>query len=197
MHRFFIINVSLLLAFVFSATCYASSTSKLQNQNFSVSLDLEGKSFIQVLTAISDQTGVKIVYSGDRPTKKKDIRIVDVPLEKAIVKVLSHYGFENHAAVYNKEGRAIVQIKLHGYMRKTGTHTSRQVNHLDIAQRTNTRRHEPDNKNDMRPLSSDKVIKLKINSQSAENEDMSRRPLTSKQMNLLNKNYEMSHSIGR
>lgn len=118
-----VLAVALLFIVFFSTTsCYAIPTDKINDHRF-VSLDLKDKDFIQVLSSVSDQMGIDIVFSGEQPAAKKDIKIASVPLDRAIVQIVRRYDIENHAVVYNTEGGA-EKIKLYGYTERTSTSPS-------------------------------------------------------------------------
>lgn len=164
-----------LLYFLFFTTAsgFAIPTEKIADHRF-VNLDLKAKDFIQVLSSLSDQIGIDIVFSGEHPDTKKDIKIAEVPLDRAIVQIVRHYDIENHAVVYKTEG-GVEKIKLYGYNERTGTSPSFST--VNLAKSI---------EHDETPVSREQLDLLATQSQPIKLEE-GRQPLTYEQLTKLKK----------
>ena len=114
---FFYKFLTIALLFVLSILTTIGYTGPIDTQNYHrlVNLDLKDKDFIQVLSAISDQVGIEIVFSGEPSSEKKDIKISNASLDQAIAQVIRRYKVKNHTIVYNAKDDIILQFELHGY----------------------------------------------------------------------------------
>ena len=107
--------VFLLIVPLLSGTACGATLTTESYANRLVTVELYDKDLMQVLSAISDQVGIKIIFSGKQPTMKTDIKMVGVTFENAINNVLHNYEVKNHTIVYNTTENAIERIELHVY----------------------------------------------------------------------------------
>ena len=86
--------VHLLASFLFLSILLLSSLSS-DAQNKVVNMNYKDASFVEVINAFRQQTGVKFLYNLEKVKDKrcKDLILKNVPVDKAIGIVLEHFGF--------------------------------------------------------------------------------------------------------
>ena len=84
----------LLASFLFLSILLLGSLSS-DAQNKVVNMNYKDASFVEVINAFRQQTGVKFLYNLEKVKNKrcKDLILKNVPVDKAIGIVLEHFGF--------------------------------------------------------------------------------------------------------
>ncbi len=178
-------NIALLVVISCVTTIGHTAPIDLKNHRSIVNLDLEDKDFNQVLSAISDQVGIEIVFLGEPPAAKKNIKLSNVTLDQAIAKVIRLYNIENHAVLYNAKDDTILQIELHGYAGGSGESHSSSLAIL----KENSKRIEAEERRALQPLTEEQLVILKENSKIIEAEERrALQPLTEEQLAILKEN---------
>lgn len=166
--------VFLLFMIFYAAIGYALSSTLIESDRH-INMELKNKDFIQALTALSKQSGIKIVFHGNKPIDKLDITIVNVNIEEAIAKVARRYGVKNHTMIFKSNGEAPVQIDLHTFTSTKETYTIPSRLGIPL-------------ENTHAPLTFDQIDGLMAQSEQIQAEfDKSMRPFTAEQLGQLQK----------